>query len=75
MGRAEKRTFSGRTPAERIRRDKRVEALQAIDRATLAQAYAAGEAVHIGRNDFWRWEKDGIPSWLIPCLEDLQLLP
>jgi hypothetical protein len=65
----------GPGPAARIRRAKRSEALQRHDLATLARAYAAGEAVPLGGTDFWKWEKDGIPAWLIPHLQDLQLLP
>ena len=65
----------GPGPAARIRRAKRSEALQRLDLATLARAYAAGEAVSLGGTDFWRWERDGIPAWLIPHLQDLQLLP
>jgi hypothetical protein len=65
----------GPGPAARIRRAKRSEALQRHDLATLARAYAAGEAVPLGGTDFWRWERDGIPAWLIPHLQDLELLP
>jgi hypothetical protein len=62
-------------PAVRIRRSLRSEALQRRDLASLARAYAAGEDVHLGGRDFWRWERDGIPAWLLPHLRDLALLP
>jgi hypothetical protein len=63
------------SPAERVRRVSREDALQALDLATLAQAYLSGEAVYLGRGDFWKWEQDGIPGWLVPQLDDLGFLP
>ncbi|SBO42268.1 hypothetical protein [Cyanobium sp. NIES-981] len=61
--------------ADRLRRVSREDALQALDLALIAQAYRAGEAVYLGRGDFWRWDQDGIPGWLVPQLEDLGFLP
>lgn len=61
--------------ADRARRVSREDALQDLDLATLAQAYHAREAVYLGRGEFWRWEQDGIPGWLVPQLQDLGFLP
>lgn len=61
--------------AARLRRSNREDALQAIELATLAQAFLSQEAVYLGRGDFWRWELDGIPLWLVPQLQDLGFLP
>lgn len=61
--------------AQRARRTLREDALQEHDLATLAQAYHAGQAVHLGQGDFWRWDRDGIPAWLVPQLDDLGFLP
>lgn len=63
------------TPAERVRRAGREDALQGLDLSRVAQAYLAGEAVYLGRGDFWKWEVDGIPGWLVPKLQDLGFLP
>ncbi|QNI70435.1 hypothetical protein CyaNS01_01300 [Cyanobium sp. NS01] len=59
----------------RLRRSNREDALRQIDLATLAQAFLSREAVYLGRGDFWRWELDGIPLWLVPQLRDLGFLP
>jgi hypothetical protein len=64
-----------RGAADRLRRLSRDEALQQIPLTTLAQAYRRGEAVYLRRGDFWRWERDGIPPWLVPRFRDLGLLP
>lgn len=61
--------------AERVRRSNREDALQTLKLATLAQAYLDQEPVYLGRGDFWRWEQDGIPLWLVPQLQDLGFLP
>jgi hypothetical protein len=61
--------------AQRARRMLREDALQQHDLGTLAQAYRAGQAVYLGNGDFWRWERDGIPAWLVPRLDDLGFLP
>lgn len=62
-------------PSLRLRRISREDALEQVDLATLALAYLAGEPVFIGRGDAWRWERDGIPGWLVPQLADLGFLP
>lgn len=62
-------------PAARLRRISREDALEQVELATLAQAYRTGQPVYIGRGDFWRWERDGIPGWLVPQLNDLGFLP
>jgi hypothetical protein len=62
-------------PAARLRRIRREDALETLDLATLAQAYLADQPVHLGGNDFWRWDQDGIPSWLVPRFQDLGFLP
>ncbi len=61
--------------AVRLRRSTREDALQLIDLANLAQAFLRQESVYLGRGDFWRWELDGIPLWLVPQLQDLGFLP
>jgi hypothetical protein len=61
--------------AQRARRTLREDALQERGLGTLAQAYRAGQAVYLGQGDFWRWDRDGIPAWLVPQLEDLGFLP
>ena len=61
--------------AQRTRRTLQEDALQQHGLGTLAQAYLAGQAVYLGNGDFWRWERDGIPAWLVPQLEDLGFLP
>ncbi|MGC5197094.1 hypothetical protein [Aphanothece microscopica] len=53
----------------------REDALEQLDLSTVAQAYRSGEPVYLGRGDFWKWENDGIPGWLIPQLQDLGFLP
>jgi hypothetical protein len=63
------------SPSERLRRSSREDALQAVDLAVVAQAYLAGEAVYLGRGEFWKWDQDGIPAWLVPQLADLGFLP
>ena len=63
------------SPARRVRGVSREDALQDLDLATVAQAYHAGEAVYLGRGNFWRWDQDGIPGWLVPSLHDLGFLP
>ncbi|EDY39169.1 hypothetical protein CPCC7001_2049 [Cyanobium sp. PCC 7001] len=63
------------SPSERLRRSSREDALQAVDLAVVAQAYLAREAVYLGRGDFWKWDQDGIPGWLVPQLADLGFLP
>lgn len=76
MGRTEAPGGSRREdPAERLRRLRREDALAKVELATLAQSYRSGEAVFLGRGDFWRWERDGIPGWLVPRLQDLGFLP
>ncbi|MFO8237535.1 MAG: hypothetical protein R6U00_04610 [Prochlorococcaceae cyanobacterium] len=61
--------------AARARRMLREDALQEHDLGTLAQAYRAGQPVYLGRGDVWRWDRDGIPAWLVPQFEDLGFLP
>ncbi|MCT0218320.1 hypothetical protein KQ304_04775 [Synechococcus sp. CS-1329] len=61
--------------ADRSRRVSREDALQRLDLSTVAQAYRLGHPVYLGRGDFWTWEKDGIPSWLVPRFDDLGFLP
>ncbi len=64
-----------RSPAQRSRRVSRVDALQDLDLAVVAQAYRNGHPVYLGRGDFWSWQSDGIPAWLVPHFEDLGFLP
>lgn len=61
--------------AKRARRTVREDALRQHDLSSLAQAYRAGQAVYLGRGDFWTWDSDGIPAWLVPQFEDLGFLP
>jgi hypothetical protein len=63
------------SPADRSRRLRREDALQELDLATLAQAYRAGHPVYLGRGQFWTWDHDGIPGWLVPRFQDLGFLP
>jgi hypothetical protein len=65
----------GGSPAARLRRIHREDALEQVELATLAQAYREGHPVYLGRGEFWRWEQDGIPRWLVPRFEDLGFLP
>ena len=62
-------------PADRTRRISREDALEQFELALLAQAYLSNEPVYLGRGDFWKWDQDGIPEWLVPKLNDLGFLP
>jgi hypothetical protein len=63
------------SPSERLRRISREDALQAIEPATLAAAFRQGQPVYLGRGQWWTWQRDGIPVWLVPLLQDLGFLP
>jgi hypothetical protein len=66
---------SSPSPADRLRRSHREDALRHLDVATLALAYLANEPVVLERGDTWRWDRDGIPGWLVPLFHDSGLLP
>jgi hypothetical protein len=61
--------------AKRLRRVSREDAMQTLPFSDLAQAYRSGQAVYLGRGQWWDWAIDGIPEWLIPDLRDLGFLP
>jgi len=61
--------------AGRLRQSRKEEALREITLTTLAQAYLAKEVVFLDRGGSWRWERDGIPDWLVPRFKGLGLLP
>ena len=51
----------------RLQRIRREDALEAMDRGSVLQAYSAGEAIFISkRHGLWDWQRDGIPGWLRP---------
>jgi hypothetical protein len=62
-------------PGERLRRVGLQDALQELDPAELARAYREQRPVYLGRGHWWRWERDGIPPWLVPPLQELGFLP
>ena len=65
-------TSSARQRLERIRRE---DALEAMDRAAVLAAYSQKESVYISkRHGIWDWNRDGIPGWLLPVLDDAGLL-
>lgn len=63
------------SPAARLRRLRREEALERVGLTRLAQAYLADQPVPLGGGDSWRWDRDGIPGWLVPQFRDLGFLP
>lgn len=69
-------TGSGREdPAQRMRRIGQQDALRELDPALLLQCYGEQRPVYLGRGRWWRWERDGIPQWLVPQLQELGFLP
>lgn len=60
--------------AARLRQVNREDALQQFELAALVQSYLAREPLYLGRGNFWDWDVDGIPNWLIPRFQDLNLL-
>tara|TARA_B100001939_G_scaffold146249_1_gene126744 strand:+ start:1712 stop:1939 length:228 start_codon:yes stop_codon:yes gene_type:complete len=60
----------------RLQRIRREDALEAMDRTAVLQAYSTGENIYISkRHGLWDWQRDGIPGWLLPELDDAGLLP
>ena len=60
----------------RLQRIRREDALEAMERGAVLQAYSAGETIFISkRHGLWDWQRDGIPGWLLPELDDAGLLP
>ena len=60
----------------RLQRIRREDALEAMERRAVLQAYSAGETIFISkRHGLWDWQRDGIPGWLLPELDDAGLLP
>ena len=60
----------------RLQRIRREDALEAMERRAVLQAYSAGETIFISkRHGLWNWQRDGIPGWLLPELDDAGLLP
>ena len=39
--------------------------LKKLPLADLAQACMAEQDIYIGRRRWWRWSRDGVPSWLM----------
>lgn len=68
------KTVAKGSAAARLRQVNREDALQQIELAALVQAYLAREPVYLGRGSYWNWDKDGIPPWLVPRFQDLNLL-
>lgn len=60
--------------AARLRQVNREDALQQFELTTLVQAYLARDPVYLGRGAYWNWDRDGIPNWLVPRFQDLNLL-
>ena len=60
--------------SRRLRRASRGDTLAKLPRAELAKACLQGEDVYLGKGRWWRWNRDGIPGWLVPFLEETGLL-
>ena len=56
--------------SRRLWRASRGDSLANLPLAELAQAYLTGEDVYLGQGRWWRWQRDGIPGWLAPFLEE-----
>lgn len=64
-----------RSPRERLERIHREDALEAMDRTFVLEAFTRGESVCMSkRHGVWDWSRDGIPAWLLPVLIDAGLL-
>jgi hypothetical protein len=62
-------------PLERVKRIRREDALEGLDRPAVIQAFVQREPVFLGkRHGLWDWGRDGIPLWLVPELQDCGLL-
>ena len=62
-------------PLERLRRIRREDALEALDRPAVLAAFSRKESIFISkRHGIWDWNRDGIPGWLLPVLIDAGLL-
>ena len=63
---------SARLRLERIRRE---DALEMLDRKVVLESFSRRQNVYISkRHGLWDWDRDGIPSWLLPVLDDAGLL-
>ena len=60
--------------SRRLGRASRGDSLASFPSAELARAYLVGEDVYLGQGRWWRWERDGVPGWLAPFLEETGLL-
>ena len=63
---------SARLRLERIRRE---DALEMLDRKVVLESFSRRQNVYISkRHGLWDWNRDGIPGWLLPVLDDAGLL-
>ena len=63
---------SARQRLERIRRE---DALEMLDRKVVLESFSRRQNVYISkRHGLWDWNRDGIPGWLLPVLDDAGLL-
>ena len=60
--------------AQRLRQINREDALEQLDLRQLVESYLRREPVYLGRGSYWNWDVDGIPAWLVPRFQDLNLL-
>ena len=60
--------------SRRLGRASRGDSLANFSAADLARAYCTGEDVYLGQGRWWRWNRDGVPAWLAPFLEETGLL-
>ena len=64
--------YSARLRLERIRRE---DALEMLDRKVVLESFSRRQNVYISkRHGLWDWNRDGIPGWLLPVLDDAGLL-
>ena len=60
--------------SRRLWRASRGDILANTPSSELAKAYITGEDVYLGQGRWWRWERDGVPSWLASFLQETGLL-
>jgi len=60
---------------ERLRRIRRLDSLEAMDRMVVIQAWINREPVFLSKKlGIWDWAVDGLPAWLVAELQASGLL-
>ena len=60
---------------ERLRRVRRLDCLEAMDRMVVIQAWINREPVFLSKRlGLWDWSVDGLPAWLVAELQASGLL-